>query len=126
MGKREREMKGQISEWVNHTVSPPHTNSVVPYHVLILHTLSIALSTLHDSDRVIEKISPYVTNPEFTPAAIEKASKACTAICMWALAMYKYHHVSQAVEPKKKVAGGGGLKNGRGWAGVGGGGGGIL
>ena len=41
--------------------------------------------------------------PEFTPKEVEKASKACTAICMWVRAMHKYHHVARAVEPKKKM-----------------------
>ena len=34
-------------------------------------------------------IAPYMDDPNFTPAAIERSSKACTAICMWARAMYK-------------------------------------
>jgi dynein heavy chain len=40
-------------------------------------------------------------DPAFTPAAIEKASKACTAVCMWARAMYKYHFVALGVAPKR-------------------------
>lgn len=40
-------------------------------------------------------------DPAFTPKEIEKASKACTAICMWALAMYKYHFVALGVAPKR-------------------------
>ncbi|CAM9395971.1 unnamed protein product [Phaeothamnion confervicola] len=52
-------------------------------------------------DRVIKRVEPYTQNPEFTPDAIEKASKACTAICMWALAMYKYHFVAMGVAPKR-------------------------
>ncbi|KAG5177491.1 dynein heavy chain and region D6 of dynein motor-domain-containing protein [Tribonema minus] len=52
-------------------------------------------------DRIIRKVEPYTQDPEFTPAKIEKASKACTAICMWALAMYKYHFVALGVAPKR-------------------------
>ena len=52
-------------------------------------------------DRVIKNISPFMDDPGFTPAAIEKASKACTAICMWARAMHKYHFVALGVAPKR-------------------------
>jgi len=55
------------------------------------------------SEKTIELINPYVEMPEFTPKEIEKASKACTAICMWVRAMHKYHNVAKAVEPKKKL-----------------------
>jgi dynein heavy chain, axonemal len=40
-------------------------------------------------------------DPEFTPAAVKKASVACTAICMWARAMFKYHFVALGVAPKR-------------------------
>ena len=33
---------------------------------------------------VINKIQPYIDNPIFTPANIEKVSKACTSLCQWA------------------------------------------
>ena len=52
-------------------------------------------------DRVIKAIAPFMEDPAFTPAAIEKASKACTAICMWARAMYKFHFVNLSVAPKR-------------------------
>lgn len=55
------------------------------------------------SAAVIHKVEPYINNPGFTPKEIEKASKACTAICMWVRAMHKYHTVSEMVEPKKKL-----------------------
>ena len=51
--------------------------------------------------QVIKKVAPFMTDENFTPKAIEKASKACTAICMWARAMYKYHNVAISVAPKK-------------------------
>ena len=40
-------------------------------------------------DKIIKAIAPFMDDPNFTPAAIERASKACTAVCMWARAMYK-------------------------------------
>lgn len=52
-------------------------------------------------ESVIEKIQPYIENPDFEPEAIKKASVACTAICMWARAMHTYHFVALGVAPKK-------------------------
>ena len=54
-------------------------------------------------EEIIVKIDPYIVNPAFTPAEVKKASKACTAICMWCRAMHKYHHVAKAVEPKRQA-----------------------
>ena len=51
---------------------------------------------------IITQIEPFYNDPNFTPEIIEKASKACKAMCMWARAMYKYHQVTLVVEPKKK------------------------
>jgi dynein heavy chain len=51
---------------------------------------------------IITQIEPFYNDPNFTPEIIEKASKACKAMCMWARAMYKYHQVALMVEPKKK------------------------
>lgn len=42
---------------------------------------------------IISQIEPFYNDPNFTPEIIEKASKACKAMCMWARAMYKYHQV---------------------------------
>jgi dynein heavy chain len=39
-------------------------------------------------ESLIKKINPYIENPEFTPALVAQASKACTAICMWCHAMH--------------------------------------
>lgn len=52
-------------------------------------------------DPVIAKIQPFMENEEFTPAAIAKASKACTSICQWVRAMHKYHFVAKNVAPKR-------------------------
>jgi len=54
----------------------------------------------------IKKIEPYIANPDFTPEAISKVSKACTSICLWVCAMHKYYHVARMVEPKKKALAG--------------------
>eukprot|EP00981_Chlorochromonas_danica_P005554 scaffold1129_cov164-Ochromonas_danica.AAC.19 len=52
---------------------------------------------------IIAQMEPFYNDPNFTPEVIEKASKACKAMCMWARAMYKYHQVTLVVEPKKKL-----------------------
>ena len=52
-------------------------------------------------DRIVKAIAPFMDDPGFTPAAIERSSKACTAVCMWARAMYKYHFVALGVAPKR-------------------------
>ncbi|KAK3096562.1 hypothetical protein FSP39_001310 [Pinctada imbricata] len=54
-------------------------------------------------DDVIKKIQPLIDNPDFTPAAIAKVSKACTSICLWVRAMHKYHFVAKNVEPKRQA-----------------------
>lgn len=44
-----------------------------------------------------------MVNPDFEAKQIEKASKACTAICLWVRAMHKYNTVAKQVEPKRKL-----------------------
>ncbi|KAH9525061.1 Dynein heavy chain 1, axonemal, partial [Bulinus truncatus] len=53
-------------------------------------------------NEVIKKITPYINDPNFTPHAIAKVSKACTSICQWVGAMFKYHFVAIAVAPKRE------------------------
>jgi dynein axonemal heavy chain len=53
-------------------------------------------------EKIIKKITPYISREDFQVKAIEKASKACTAIAMWVHAMYNYYHVSREVEPKRQ------------------------
>ena len=52
-------------------------------------------------DKIIKQINPFMEDPNFEPKMIQKASKACTAICMWVRAMHMYHNVVLMVEPKK-------------------------
>merc|ERR1719261_1773518 len=54
-------------------------------------------------EKVIKKITSYCENPDFTPDAIKKVSVACTAVCMWVHAMFKFHHVSRSIEPKRQM-----------------------
>lgn len=50
---------------------------------------------------IITQIEPFYNDESFTPEIIAKSSVACRAMCMWVLAMYKYHQVTLIVEPKK-------------------------
>merc|ERR1719181_2442054 len=54
-------------------------------------------------DNVIGKVKSYIEDTEnYTPERIKGASVACEAMCIWAHAMYKYHFVARAVEPKRR------------------------
>ena len=52
--------------------------------------------------RVIAEVESFMSMPEFTPEMVEKSSKACSGICIWVRAMFKYYNVTLQVEPKKK------------------------
>uniref|UniRef100_T1J5R4 Dynein heavy chain ATP-binding dynein motor region domain-containing protein n=1 Tax=Strigamia maritima TaxID=126957 RepID=T1J5R4_STRMM len=53
------------------------------------------------SDETMKKVRPYIEDPTFLPEHIAKVSKACTSICEWARAMYKYAEITRIVEPKR-------------------------
>ncbi|KAK9870896.1 hypothetical protein WA026_009852 [Henosepilachna vigintioctopunctata] len=53
------------------------------------------------TEEMIEKLTKYVTDEGFQPAKISKISKACTSLCMWVHAMFKYYFVNKSVAPKK-------------------------
>jgi dynein heavy chain, axonemal len=52
--------------------------------------------------KVIAKIQPYLSNPEFEPEKVLQASKAAYGLCCWVRAMDSYDRVVKVVEPKKK------------------------
>merc|ERR1719428_439538 len=55
-------------------------------------------------DNVIGKVKSYIEDTEnYTPERIKGASVACEAMCIWVHAMYKYHFVARAVEPKRRA-----------------------
>jgi len=54
------------------------------------------------TEKMIKKIDPYIKDPAYTVEEIEKASKACRAICMWSHAMHTYYFVARDVEPKRQ------------------------
>lgn len=49
------------------------------------------------SEKLIEEIEPFISMPEFEPEVVDRASKACSGICMWVRAMHKYYHVVKMV-----------------------------
>ena len=54
------------------------------------------------TEKTVMKFDPYIKDPNFAVKEIEKASKACKAICMWTHAMHTYFFVARDVEPKRK------------------------
>ncbi|XP_078466584.1 dynein axonemal heavy chain 12 [Lampetra planeri] len=51
---------------------------------------------------VMQKIrTEYITNPDFDPAKVVKASSAAEGLCKWILAMEVYDRVAKVVAPKK-------------------------
>ncbi|NXG19392.1 DYH7 protein, partial [Grallaria varia] len=54
-------------------------------------------------EAVMQKIrSEYLTNPEFDPQVVAKASSAAEGLCKWIKGIEVYHRVSQEIEPKKE------------------------
>ena len=45
--------------------------------------------------------SRYITNPDFDPALVKNASKACEGLCKWVRALDVYDRVVKVVAPKK-------------------------
>ncbi|XP_069499778.1 dynein axonemal heavy chain 12 [Ambystoma mexicanum] len=61
---------------------------------------------IYDKDNipipVMQKIrSEYITNPDFDPLKVAKASSAAEGLCRWILAMEVYDRVAKVVAPKK-------------------------
>eukprot|EP01052_Picozoa_sp_SAG31_P011054 SAG31_NODE_617_length_13514_cov_13.659858_2_plen_4275_part_00 len=54
-------------------------------------------------DEAIEKVQPFLENPDFAPDVVAKASKAAKGLSMWIAAMEKYHTVSKVVGPKREM-----------------------
>jgi dynein heavy chain len=55
--------------------------------------------------KIIARIEPYLTNPEFEPEKVLQASKAAHGLCCWVRAIDAYDKVIKVVEPKKKKLG---------------------
>lgn len=50
---------------------------------------------------IIQKIQPYLANPEFAPEQIKKASEAAEGICKWVQAICKFDIVYKEITPKR-------------------------
>ena len=50
-------------------------------------------------ERTVNGLKKYIDNPDFTPKNIENKSKACGALCMWVIAMYRFYFTLQDVKP---------------------------
>ena len=44
----------------------------------------------------------YISNPEFDPPKVAKASSAAEGLCKWVMAMEVYDRVAKVVAPKKE------------------------
>lgn len=55
----------------------------------------------HISPAIIQKLRPYIDNPEFMPEKIQTVSKAAYGLCCWVRAMEAYDRVIKVVEPKR-------------------------
>ncbi|NXF75625.1 DYH7 protein, partial [Sclerurus mexicanus] len=54
-------------------------------------------------EAVMQKIrTEYLTNPEFDPQVVAKASSAAEGLCKWIKGIEVYHRVSKEIEPKKE------------------------
>jgi dynein heavy chain len=52
------------------------------------------------TDETCELLEPYLSAADFTFASAQKASGNVAGLCNWCRAMYTYHHIAVAVEPK--------------------------
>lgn len=50
---------------------------------------------------IVDRIKVYVSNPDFEPEIIKKASKAAYGLCCWVRAMEAYNRVAKVVAPKQ-------------------------
>ncbi|XP_046903615.1 dynein axonemal heavy chain 6-like [Hypomesus transpacificus] len=53
-------------------------------------------------DRVFVLLRRYSKTPGFTPQKVGKVSVACRSMCLWVLALERYHDVSQIMKPKQR------------------------
>ncbi|XP_067124238.1 dynein axonemal heavy chain 1-like [Centruroides vittatus] len=55
------------------------------------------------SEKIINKITPYIDDQNFTPTAIAKMSKTCAILCQWILAICEYHNAVKVVASKQEI-----------------------
>ena len=52
------------------------------------------------TDETCELLEPYFSAPDYNFASAQKASGNVAGLCNWCKAMYTYHYIAKAVEPK--------------------------
>jgi len=52
---------------------------------------------------VIDRLEPYVENPEFVPFTVRRVSRCMSALCTWVKGMYIYNQIAKTVLPKKQA-----------------------
>ena len=57
----------------------------------------------HIPENLIRKLKHYVNKPDFKPDIVGGKAKAAKSLCMWCLAMFKYHEVIKIVNPKREA-----------------------
>ncbi|KAI4500001.1 hypothetical protein M0802_004871 [Mischocyttarus mexicanus] len=69
------------------------------------HFLNIMVNFNRENitEDMINKLKPYIENPDFQPTKILQVSKACHSLCLWIHAMYNYYFVSLKVKPKMEA-----------------------
>ena len=53
------------------------------------------------TDGMLRQIARVIGDPNFTPDAVAKQSKAAQSMCLWVRAMHMYAKVAQLVAPKR-------------------------
>jgi dynein heavy chain len=53
-------------------------------------------------EKCYTKFRQYSKNADFQPEIVGKVSKACESLCIWVLAVEKFHQVYRTVKPKEK------------------------
>ena len=52
---------------------------------------------------IINKIQPYLEDPNFTPEQIKGASEAAEGLCKWVIAICKFDEVYKEITPKRQA-----------------------
>lgn len=70
-----------------------------------MHACTCPAPQEFDKDNIppatVALIKPYMSNPDFDPEVVKKASKAAYGLCCWVRAMESYDRVAKVVAPKK-------------------------
>lgn len=53
------------------------------------------------TEKTYLKFRQYSKNPDFQPDIIGRVSKACKSLCLWVLAVQRFHEVYRTVKPKE-------------------------